>query len=244
MGLRQRNPRRQGDLGEAAAIHWLTGIGAAVSFPLFHSPDYDLVADLNGRLFRVQVKTSTQAQGDGYVVQIATSGGNQSWTGIVRRFDLSRCDFLFVLVEDGRQWFIPSEVVESGTNIKLGGRKYKEFEVGQGGQVKPSRIADPAPGERRSGRAGPDCKSGALAAEWVRIPPPPSASPSTSRSGAAGSTRISANRQITIPKRVFEATSLVVGDRFRVEAVGTGRIAVVRASELVDDYRRQLHGKN
>ena len=52
------HPRRQGDLGEAAAIQWLTWVGAVVSFPLFHSPDYDLIAELEGRLLRVQVKTS------------------------------------------------------------------------------------------------------------------------------------------------------------------------------------------
>ena len=104
------HPRRQGDLGEAAAIHWLTSIGAVVSFPLFHSPDYDLIADLGGKLFRIQVKTSRCRHGpnDHFAVQLATSGGNQSWNRVVKRFDPARYDFLFVLVEDGRQWFIPS----------------------------------------------------------------------------------------------------------------------------------------
>jgi hypothetical protein len=43
--LRHVHPRRQGDLGEAAAIEWLTRVGAGVFFPLFHSPDVDLVAE-------------------------------------------------------------------------------------------------------------------------------------------------------------------------------------------------------
>ena len=46
MELRQKNPRRQGDIGEAAAIQWLTEVGAGVCFPLFHSPDFDLIAEL------------------------------------------------------------------------------------------------------------------------------------------------------------------------------------------------------
>ncbi len=52
------NRRQQGDLGEASAIEWLTRQGATVSAPLGHSPDYDMIAEIDGRLLRVQVKTS------------------------------------------------------------------------------------------------------------------------------------------------------------------------------------------
>jgi hypothetical protein len=51
------NPREQGDLGEWSAIEWLVSRGARVYLPLGHSPDVDLVADLEERLVRVQVKT-------------------------------------------------------------------------------------------------------------------------------------------------------------------------------------------
>ena len=96
------HPRRQGDIGEASAIDWLTRIGATVAFPLFHSPDYDLIADLTGTLLRVQVKTSTyRHKTDNFAVQLSTSGGNQSWTGTVKAFDPGRVDFLFALVGDG-----------------------------------------------------------------------------------------------------------------------------------------------
>jgi hypothetical protein len=108
------HPRRQGDLGEAAAIQSLTSIGAVVSFPLFHSPDYDLVADLGGGLLRIQVKTSGCRHNsiDHFAVQLATSGGNQSWNRVVKEFDPARFDFLYVLVQGGRQWFIPSSEIE------------------------------------------------------------------------------------------------------------------------------------
>src|SRR5215211_950014 len=106
------NRRQQGDLGEASAIEWLTSIGAIVFLPFGHSPDFDLVADGNGRLLRIQVKTSTQSveTPDGHsrhVVALATRGGNQSWTGVAKRFEPSRFDHLFVLTGDGRRWFIP-----------------------------------------------------------------------------------------------------------------------------------------
>ena len=100
------NRRQQGDLGEASAIEWLTRQGATVSVPLGHSPDYDLIAELEGRLLRVQVKTSTQTAStpDGHrrcPVMIATNGGNQSWTGTTKRFDPTKVEALFVVLGDG-----------------------------------------------------------------------------------------------------------------------------------------------
>ncbi len=89
--------RIQGDLGEAAAIAWLTKTGATVSVPLFHSPDYDLVAECGDALMRVQVKTSTSRERDRFAVQLATSGGNRSWNGIVKHFDPGRCDCVYAL---------------------------------------------------------------------------------------------------------------------------------------------------
>jgi hypothetical protein len=96
-------------------------------------PDTDLVADLDGQLVRVQVKTSTVLIKNGrYQVSLATRGGNRSWSGLVKRFSASRCEYLFVLVADGRQWFVPSAVVEGGSQIVVGGPKYAAYEVERG----------------------------------------------------------------------------------------------------------------
>ena len=97
--------------------------------PLGHSADVDLVADLGGELVSVQVKTSTVRREDRYEVTLATRGGNRSWSGLVKHFDSERCDYLFVHVGDGRRWFIPSEAVEGGTGVLLGGPKYDMYEV-------------------------------------------------------------------------------------------------------------------
>jgi hypothetical protein len=128
-------PREQGDFGERAALYWLVGEGAHVSIPFGHSPDYDLVADLDGQLLRVQVKTSACRDKGRWAVTVCTRGGNQSWSGLVKTLDLDRFDRLFVLVADGRQWFIPADRVEGGRNILLGGPKYAEFEVDRGDPI-------------------------------------------------------------------------------------------------------------
>jgi Holliday junction resolvase-like predicted endonuclease len=131
--MQRMSPRRQGDLGEYSAMEWLGSKGYSVNIPIGHSPDYDLIADDGEMLLRVQVKTSTQHAPKGrWKVAVATRGGNQSWSGLVKRFSATRCEWLFVLVADGRRWFIPARAVEGGTSLSLGGPKYAEYEVEPG----------------------------------------------------------------------------------------------------------------
>jgi Holliday junction resolvase-like predicted endonuclease len=125
--------RAQGDIGEASAIQWLTTQGALVFVPLFRSPNYDLIAELGGRLVRIEVKTSSRLNELGrWEVAICTRGGNQSWSGTTKRFDPNQCDYLFVHVGDGRRWFIPAARVEGATSLALGYRKYAQFEIERG----------------------------------------------------------------------------------------------------------------
>jgi hypothetical protein len=137
-------PREQGDIGELSAMYWLASRGAHVAVPVGCSPHWDLMAELDGRVVRVQVKTSRCYVRKRWDVTLCTRGGNQSWNGIVKRLDASRYDYLFVLVADGRRWFIPSNRVEGGSGLRLGGPKYAEFEVDRG---------DPIPGALASADA-------------------------------------------------------------------------------------------
>src|SRR2546423_1721160 len=113
------NRRQQGDLGEASAIEWLMAMGATVLLPVGHSPDFDLVAEARGRLLRIQVKTSTYSARSRSQVELATRGGNRSWSGVAKTFAPSRFDYLFVLTGDGRRWFLPATVIEGRTSISL-----------------------------------------------------------------------------------------------------------------------------
>jgi hypothetical protein len=128
-------PREQGDIGELSAIVWLAGKGFPVFKPIFHSPRYDLVADLGSGLARIEVKTSTLYRNGRWNVSVCTRGGNRSWSGMVKRLDPSRYDFLFVLTGDGRRRFIPSDQVAGGSGVSLGGPKYAEFEVEPGDPI-------------------------------------------------------------------------------------------------------------
>jgi hypothetical protein len=135
------SPRRQGDLGEMSAMDWLTAQGYGVWLPVGHSPDVDLIAEDDEEMLRVQVKTTTLCRRRRWEVTICTRGGNRSWNGLVKHFSAARCDRLFVLVGDGRRWFIPAEAVEGGSGLRLGGPKYAKFEVDPGRPLPSSEAA-------------------------------------------------------------------------------------------------------
>jgi hypothetical protein len=130
--MAELSSRRQGDLGEVSAIEWLSAQGYTIYLPLGHSPHCDLVIELDGRLKRVQVKTCSVYRNERWEVTLCTRGGNRSWSGLVKRLDPARIDYLFVLVACGRRWFIPASDIAGGTGILLGGPKYESFEVEPG----------------------------------------------------------------------------------------------------------------
>ena len=125
-------PREQGDAGELSALSWFVENGWKVFLPFGHSPDVDMVARRDGLTIGVQVKTCAEQRKGRYEVRLCTMGGNQSWTGVVKRFSADRCDHLFAVAGSGRRWFIPSSVVGGERGIMLGGPKYAQYEVEQG----------------------------------------------------------------------------------------------------------------
>jgi hypothetical protein len=227
------NRRVQGDIGELSAMEWLASRGATVWVPFNHSPHVDLMAEWDHRIIRVQVKTSTfrgpiKSGDERWRISIATNGGNRSWTGLAKKFDPTRVDYLFVLVGDGRRWFIPAPFVEAGRSVALGGTKYSEFEVEQGtpfealiyGGAVANRIAEasPLPGECQSGQMDLTVNQAAMPTQ-VRILPPPSSSSTSSRQ-----VLLRPKRQATFPKAPCEEAGILPGDRLRVCADGPGRL--------------------
>jgi hypothetical protein len=224
--LRERavNRRVQGDIGEISAMEWLTSKGATVWVPFMHSPDVDLMAEFDGKLIKIQVKTSTyhgsKSQKDRWQVSIATNGGNRSWTGLTKKFDPRCVDYLFVLVGDGRRWLIPAQHVEGSRGLTLGGAKYSEYEIERGtaldGLVHPevNRIDSSPLGECQSGQMEQTVNLPAMPTQ-VRILPPPS---------TVRQVLLRPKLQVTFPKAPCEEAGITAGDRLRVQSDGPGRI--------------------
>jgi hypothetical protein len=120
MTIRRGNPREQGAIGLGAAISWFLSQGYHVSVPVAEIQRYDLVVGDDDGLKRVEVKTTTHKKRGKYVVVIRTCGGNQSWNGIVKKFDPDEVELLFVLTDDGSQYVIPTEHVQARTMLTLG----------------------------------------------------------------------------------------------------------------------------
>jgi hypothetical protein len=241
-------------------MEWFASKGALIWAPLGHSKDVDLIAELDDRMLRVQVKTTTQSATTPkghrrWRAMIATNGGNQSWSGATKKFDPTRVDLLFVLVGNGRRWLIPASAIESQRQIALGGSKFAEFEIEPGTAIDQLIYPDPEPplesppqagGAPESGEPGRPVKSVALL-EWVRIPPPPSASRPALDLEADNEidvevnaplrfqrTQISSKHQITIPSIPFRRAGLHVGERLHARADGDGRVILERVQTPAD----------
>lgn len=129
IGFRKHaNPRAQGNAGLGVAIAYLTRVGVDVAIPLTDSQPYDLVIEYEGRLQRVQVKTTTQRTKSGvYVVALRTVGSNMK--GVVRRnFDPGDYEWLFAVCGDATVYMIPTTAIAARTQLFLG-RRYAAFRL-------------------------------------------------------------------------------------------------------------------
>ena len=243
---RRLNRRQQGDLGEASAIEWLTSVGALVLLPVGHSPHYDLIADANGRLLRVQVKTSTglgfTASGQSrFPTSLATSGGNQSWNGVAKPIDVGRVDYLFALTGGGRRWFIPTPMLEAHRQIVLAGPKYSEFEIEPGRPIsglvystKPPLESSADQGEYPSGQRMAAVNRPAMPSQVRLLPPPFRPRPGFASSrydrkpGRRGEAVLNQKRRVTLPRETCIEAGLQDGDRVRVRSDGDGRLILER----------------
>src|SRR6266511_1712833 len=241
------NRRQQGDLGEASAIEWLTRHGARVWFPLGHSPDADLIAEIARRLLRIQVKTCTLRSRtpnghERWEVSISTNGDNQSWSGVAKVFDPARFDALFVLTGAGRRWLIPADAIESTHAAHLGGPKYSEFEIEPGdpidpivyGDGQPLLESDSPPGEYPSGQ-----RTGSVKPWAYTFAGSNPASPTPSETGfrpskydrklsRSGYAVLNQKRRLTLPRQACIEAGFEDGDRVRVRSMGDGRIVLER----------------
>ena len=123
------NSKKQGVVGMCYAIAYYSKLGWTVSIPITDSQDYDLlVENTDNNILKVQVKTSRYlTEGGTYQVSLKTCGGNKSGQTI-KKMDKNYIDLVFVLVDDGSCYSIPTERIESSGSMNLGD-KYSEFKV-------------------------------------------------------------------------------------------------------------------
>lgn len=128
MLIGQKNTKKQGDVGMGIAIGYFSIMGYTTSIPLTDSQDYDLVVDIDDKLYKVQVKTTTFKNSNGnYRVNLRVFGGNRSGQ-TVKHFDNKVVDYLFVVTEDGDKYFIPSNQISTTNQLTLN-HSFDKFKV-------------------------------------------------------------------------------------------------------------------
>lgn len=110
-----------GDIGEAIAIADFTKAGAIVSKPLSNNARYDIIIDINGKLFRVQVKTTSSVKEDKMVFATKTTnyvkGEHKSVHYTKEEVDM----FYFYCAENDWRglYLITDEVIPTEMRIRL-----------------------------------------------------------------------------------------------------------------------------
>lgn len=95
----------QGNLGLGKAIEYFTSQGITVALPLNDTQKYDLIADINGKLQRISVKTSRSTKNNiSYTVQLRNTGGSSGLSRI-RKFENDSCDYLFIYTANEKNTF-------------------------------------------------------------------------------------------------------------------------------------------
>ena len=114
----------QGNLGLGKAIEYFTSHSIPISIPLNDTQKYDLVADFDGKLQRISVKTTRATDnGKSFSVQLRNTGGS-SGNNKIRPFDKTTCDYIFVYTINEECYLIPSDIINATNSINVGPKYY------------------------------------------------------------------------------------------------------------------------
>lgn len=116
--------KEKGNSGLIAAIGYYGMLGYTISLPLNDTQDYDLIVDNGEKLFKIQVKATSQRSPQGYtVVSVKSCGGTNGHT--YKTVKETNIDFLFVLTELQEMYEIPIEEIDSTSSLNLGPERQK-----------------------------------------------------------------------------------------------------------------------
>lgn len=124
-----KNTKAQGNIGIGEAISYFLRNGVTVSIPINDSQDYDLIADIDGLLSKIQVKTTSYKSEHGiYTVSLRNTGGS-SGTVNSRISESTNIDYVFCLTELGTKYLIPFIEIENNRNSINLGIKYEQYKL-------------------------------------------------------------------------------------------------------------------
>ena len=120
-----KNTKIQGCIGLGQAVAYFTKMGYTVSSPLNDSQDYDLVVEIDEKLYKVQVKTTTIKSKSGYYQPYIRQTCKNTKRNYTKAATELKYDYLFVTGDNLESWFIPKDKIKE---IKTALTLNKEFD--------------------------------------------------------------------------------------------------------------------
>ena len=119
--------KEKGNTSLGVAIAYYTANGYTVSIPLNDTQDYDLIVDLNNKLKKVQVKsTSCKTKYGNYQVALKSCGGSKGRT--YKTVIETNIDEVFILLENMEIYIIPKEEIKNKSTLNIC-EKYNQYKV-------------------------------------------------------------------------------------------------------------------
>ncbi|HXM20440.1 MAG TPA: group I intron-associated PD-(D/E)XK endonuclease [Terriglobales bacterium] len=117
---RRKNPKRTGELSEAAFLLKAQTMGFRVLKPWGDSERYDFVLDSGGRLWRVQLKSTAVVHARGYEVQPIYSVYRGAYGRGKAGYTADEIDVLAVHIRPRDVWYVlPVEVIALSKNLRF-----------------------------------------------------------------------------------------------------------------------------
>lgn len=112
----RKNPKRTGEMSEAAFLLKAQSLGFRVAKPWGDSERYDFILDSGGRLWRVQLKCTEVVHARGYEVQPIYGVYGKGKSG----YTADEIDVLVVHIGPLNVWYVlPVEVLEFCRNLRF-----------------------------------------------------------------------------------------------------------------------------
>lgn len=126
-----QNSLKQGNAGLGQAISYFTCNGYGVCIPLTDSEDWDLIVSKDSKLYKVQVKTSSQFENTSERFEINVKGGNNGKHSTCKDASMQDWDLIFLYhIQTGLRALIPKENLQVKHSVTFGkSLKYDEFVI-------------------------------------------------------------------------------------------------------------------
>ncbi len=103
------NAKQKGNLTELQVITYLYSLGYHCSLPYGENSRYDLIADIDGQLIRIQVKTASLKNNNPNAIEFSCRSTRINSTGTLNtRYDKNQIDY-FATFWDNQCYLIPVE---------------------------------------------------------------------------------------------------------------------------------------